>query len=138
MSKSNTSMQIADSSVAWVQWLEQVGVEDREATAQLLAEHDTSSFEGLVQLQKGILIQVLTGRISPVILDSIQPLLRDMMTNLYTIHKDQGNSQEVVAFSVRRNVEELVAAVKPVSMRITQSSGDQIRAIPARDRDEDQ
>lgn len=109
------AMQLADASAAWIQWIERVEPEERAAVAELLAKYDTTTFEGMSVFLHEMIVQLFAGKVSPVVITAALPLLKELQTSLFMVHKFNNNQPEMMGVSLRQTTQELFAAVKPVN-----------------------
>lgn len=119
-------LQIADTAAAWASWVEMVPAEERMVLATEIAKYDTSTFEGLARLQTSLLAMLISGKVSTAVVTTAMPLLKELQTTLFMIHKYQEQGPMVAGAMMRQVTTELMTAVKPVSGRFITSNREQL------------
>ena len=114
MSGTDLLSEVADTAAAWTSWMDTVPVEDRARIGELLAEHDCSEIEGAIMFQQQLLVQLLKGRVAPVVIMAAIPLLDRLTTHLAMLHRLHGSPEGMVEVSVRETIREAWSNVKRV------------------------
>lgn len=78
---------------AWMTWIETVPQEERQKVGELLGQTDFSTPAGVTALMVSLVVASVQGSVHPVVVASIQPLLRMMTANVWMMHHRSGTPQ---------------------------------------------
>jgi hypothetical protein len=87
MSRANISP--LEMSQAWEIWRDKVSDQEREAIANTLVVHDTTTFKGTALFLQALAVEMFRGRLSPVALQATQHLIDQMLSVLWMAHQQE-------------------------------------------------